>query len=151
MGMIDKTISAVLAMNAEEQSQVVARLIEAGIVKAPVKQDADDVKPRRSGRGRRPYWLKTVTGWNDSKKGGYGIVGDMVWRPEDLTPGTKLAARLRDGDNTVWMIVEVKHGDEVSYRGDAGTITIPGVAAIGKNLNNWESFKARAKSLGMGT
>jgi hypothetical protein len=149
MNVVAKTKMVISLMNETERKQLFAELQEMGLVSAPEARAMESTKPKRRRSGRRNFWLKTITGWNERKMGGYGIEGDMVWKPADMSPGTLLAACINDGDERHYGIAVVEPASTYTHEGTE-TITIEGVAMQYGPFKTWDQFKAKAKALGMG-
>lgn len=112
-----------------------------------------EAKPAKKGSwgGRRPpFWLKTITGWDDSKKGGFRLEGDFVRKAGDLPDGTLLAMGMTvpDGDGDTkkqYALMRTKKGFVYSFHGPKSEVDVNGVVMKAGPFDRWAEFEKAAK------
>lgn len=151
MGIMDKAVGLVEVMSEIERTAFIEVLKSKGLLDTAVAVE----EPKASGGGKRRggkggYWLKTVVGWDDSKKGAFRAIGDFVRQACDLSDGTLILLGWTGADDKKrYAVAEVSAGQEVEIATLSGMKTVKGVA-ISSVFETWKSFEEAAKDIGIG-
>ena len=159
---IDKVMTIFGAMDKEEKTELIKRIIEDNDVKSIVAEtnEKEQAVPKMSGGsktpktkrkggwkkgGKSPFYIKSITGVDDTKKGMFRAKGDFTNDYEsDLGVGEYVIIHQRDprdGDNAY--ILAMRHDCPVgsskiemySSTSGATTVTLQGLSHIYNNVN----------------
>lgn len=133
MSAVDIVMGMFSAMNMDEKKEVVLRVGEdpdvVGMV-ADVKSSAKKTSGKRGGgKPRSPYWIRTVTGIDESAKGFAMFEGDWVNDPADMKSGELCMIGTRE-DPKQYILCKANHSEEVSFEVWGKTMTVDGVSRI---------------------
>lgn len=154
MDVVEKVAQGYASLTPDERKQVWDRLREIDPFRD--SETGTEVEPRSptagaSRRGSRPpFWLKTITGFDATKKkGAYRLQGDWV-RPskvKDVGAGALLCLGGKDADgDRFYALVKVQPGGGWHYEGPAGTVTVQDVALEAGKFSEWDNFEKAAKA-----
>lgn len=107
-----------------------------------VGEREDGAGKKGGGRRRGLYWLKEVTGWDDSKKKGFRLQGNFV-TPFKCRDGTRLAMGMTTSEGKRYAIVEASESNRIAFTGPegVGTVEVDGVRMIEGVFTTWDSFE----------
>ena len=154
---IDKVMTIFSAMDKEEKTQLIQRIIEDNDVKSIVAETnaKNETVPKMSGGsktpktkrkggwkkgGKSPVYMKSITGVDDTKKGMFRAVGDFTNDYEaDIGRGEYVIIHQRepkDEDNAYILAMRSHHSCEVELHWPSGaTGTYSGLTHIYNNVN----------------
>lgn len=121
------------AMNVEEKKRVIVELGKDEDVRA--MQASVATTPPQSGgrsgkRGSRPFWIKSATGIDATKKGMFRVEGDWVNDPMDEKVGSLVIIGAKDPKMYVLATVTGMNTDKVQVDSLGKTRVIEGVEEI---------------------
>lgn len=123
------------AMNAEEKKRVIVELGKDDDVKAMQTEVIAETPPAKGGgrsgkRGSRPFWIKSATGIDATKKGMFRVEGDWVQDPLDVKPNTLVIMGAKAPKHYVLGLATGNADDKVEFESLGKMRTIAGVKEV---------------------
>jgi hypothetical protein len=143
---MERVLVAFRAMNSEEQRELVRRLVSEVY---PLVEAAEEEAPKMGARKKRRhlYWIKRVTGWDESKKKGFRLEGEFV-RPERCSEGELLAMGVVTERGKMYFQVRVEPTSSLNFKGpdDVGVVTVEGVRSVRGPYTDWDTFETAIRA-----
>ena len=156
---LGKTYAAIAAMSACERAALFDMLRENGVhlcipaegVMAEPMAKVEGARKggggKRGGGGRRSFWLRTITGFDDSKKKGFRLEGEWVNDPGDVAKGTVLAIGMTTPDEKkTYSVLVADPARDYVFETIGGKKKLDGAALASGPHTHWDAFEAEAKS-----
>ena len=126
------------AMSVDEKRQVIVELGKDADVQAmqtEVAQTPPSGGGRSGKRGSRPFWIKTATSLDASKKGMFRVNGTWVQDPNDEKVGTLVIIGAKEPKHYVLGKVTGDDTDQVTFESLGKTRVVKGVEEIARGDN----------------
>jgi hypothetical protein len=148
MNAVDIVMQMFGAMNVDEKRQVVLSIANDTDMAAlmPVPAEATTSAPKRKGKGGfKPYWMKTATGIDTTKKGMFRVEGDWCNDPNKETAGKHVIVGIKDPKE--YILCRVERGSQVAFEASGRTQIVDGLAKVSRGTSFGDIEQALAATL----
>lgn len=152
MKVVDTVLTIFKGMNEEEKRECITRIGEEAIAIGLIKEaigapgTTPTHTPRRKGKPFMGYWMKSIEGFDDTKKGAFRLVGNWVKNPiAEIAEGNLFVIGVKAGGKR-YILARRETGKTLSFTAGEKEYSFPAAVQLFES-EYWSGIEDQAKAM----